>query len=190
MKQNEWLAVVMGIGSFALVYITQIQPRNMFYGHPAEWWVIVPAAIALVVYKWDDLFKMTEKKAGLEHPERIVGALMGEAGREFREKHDILSFTEFSKPMLIKGSLYRILITDQIHNERVLVTSALRGADPIFLSVYKVGDLGMLGFDTEKAYLGQMLPKDKPGLRDILEELPDEAKASYALKNFEKEETK
>ena len=188
MNKNEWWAVAVGFGLFVLLYVTQVQPRNSFYGHPPEWWLIVPVVVAFIVYKWDDLFKLTETKPKLEHPEKIVTQLMAEPGRNFREKHDILSFTEFSKPMLIKGSLYRILMNDQIHGERVLVTSALRGSDPIFLSAYRVGDLSLLGFNTEKEYLGQMLPKDKPSAYDLLEELPEEAKAGFAMRQLDKEE--
>lgn len=190
MNKNEWWAIAVGLGLFVLLYVTQVQPRNQFYGHPPEWWLIVPVVLAFIVYKWDDLFKMAERKAQLEHPERIINGLMGEAGKEFREKYDILTFTEFSRPMLIKGSLYKITMKDNINGDRVLVASALKGADPLFLSVYKVGDTGMVGWQTEKEYLGQMLPKDKPSLIDVLEELPEEAKAGFALRQLEKEESK
>lgn len=190
MKQNEWLAIVGGVVLLFIIYTTQIQPKNLFYGYPTEWWAIVPAAFALVVYRWDDLFKLTEKKPKLEHPESIVNSLMSEHGQAFREKHDILSFTEFSKPMLMKGALYRFRMHDRLNGDRILITSAIKGSDPIFLSVYKEGEQAMIGFNSEKEYINQMMPKDKPSLLDILEELPEEAKLGYAMKNIKEEETK
>ncbi len=190
MKQNEWLAIVAGIGLLIVVYTTQIQPKNLFYGQPTEWWIIVPAAVGFVLYKWDSFFKIANDKPKLEHPERIVSQLMSEPGQEFREKHDILSFTEFQKPMLFKGGLYRYQMHDKLNGDRLLITNALKGGDPIFFSVYKQGEWAMAGFNSEKEYINQILPKDKPGLLDILEELPEEAKLAYAMRQVKQEETK
>lgn len=190
MKQNEWLAIAVGLGLFVLLYITQMQPRNLFYGYPTEWWVIVPVAIAFIVYRWDSIFKIAEQKPKLEHPERIVSMLMSEPGQEFREKHDILSFTEFQRPMLYKGGLYRFQMHDRINGDRLLIANALKGGDPIFFSIYKQGEWAMAGFNSEKEYINQILPKDKPSLLDILEELPEEAKVGYAMRQSKEEETK
>ncbi len=190
MNQNEWLAIAVGLVVLVVVYTSQIQQKNPFYGYPTEWWIIVPTGIGFILYKWNDLFKMTEKKPQLEHPEVIVNALMSELGQVFREKHDILSFTEFSKPMLMKGALYRFMMHDKLNGDRVLITNALKGGDPIFFSVYRQGEQAMVGFNSEKEYINQMMPKDKPSLLDILEELPEEAKLGYAMKNVMEEETK
>jgi hypothetical protein len=189
MQKDEWVALVIGGGGFIWAYTTQYQQNNLFFGYPSTMWLILPIVIAVLYLKRKDLMGAAGgQRRALEQPNVLIDRLKSDEGQGFREKFDIFTFTDYSKSVqLFKGNVYRVIIKDSVNGERYLAMAAEQGFPNPFLSVYKYGDWNKgSNFTSEKDYLNQLLPKDKPTVLDVMDELPEGEKGS-ALQYFKGE---
>ena len=151
------------------------------------WAVIVPIVIFYVIYKAESIFGWTKEIRTSKRiaPAEILQRLETEEGRIFRERFIIPNHFHLDSVKCFKGVLYKFIIKLPNGKIKNLVTNAYVDDGPVFLSYYEYGDWLEEGFQTEKEFLNQLLPKDKINMLDVLENLPDDAKLSY-VNNIQK----
>lgn len=187
LKNYEWAALIIAIGLEIVWAYPAYERGEMFYGMNPGIYLILPVIIGIVIWKFEDLFGIMQPKGFHSVPEIWALLQTSEEGKMFKEKFNIPSNLTWDSVTPVEG--FWAFKVKSGNDYKYLIASIRKNITPVFWGWYSWADYSTF-FDKHKQMYRQAIPKDKPTITDILEELPEESRTAYAIKNIPQEASK